>query len=64
LNIYNAEGAFKQILVGYMDDATDAYDTFLDGTTFNSNKHLDFIVFVKENLVIQARGLPLIIKMK
>jgi uncharacterized protein YciI len=23
LNIYNAEGVFKQILVGYMDGATD-----------------------------------------
>jgi uncharacterized protein YciI len=23
LNIYNAEGVFKQILVGYMDRATD-----------------------------------------
>jgi hypothetical protein len=28
LNIYNAEGVFKQILVGYMDGATDAYDAF------------------------------------
>lgn len=59
LNIYNSEGAFKQILVGYMEGATDAYDTFLDGTTFNANKYLDFYSICEEkNLVIQARGLP------
>lgn len=59
LNIYNTEGAFKQLLVGYMEGATDAYDAFLDGTTFNANKYLDFYSICEEkNLVIQARGLP------
>jgi uncharacterized delta-60 repeat protein len=59
LNIYNSEGVFKQILVGYMEGATDAYDAFLDGTTFNANKYLDFYSICEEkNLVIQARGLP------
>jgi hypothetical protein len=35
------------MLVGYMTGATDAYD-LLDGTTFNANKYIDFIVFVKK----------------
>lgn len=59
LNISSTEGAFKQILVGYMDGATNGYDTFLDGSTFNANRYLDFYSICEENnLVIQARGLP------
>jgi hypothetical protein len=42
-----------------MDGATDAYDAFLDGTSFNSNQYLDFYsICESKNLVIQARGLP------
>jgi hypothetical protein len=37
---------FKQILVGYMDGAL-TRTMLLDGTSFNSNQYLDFIVFVK-----------------
>jgi hypothetical protein len=40
------DGVFKQMLVGYMTGATDM--TLLDGTTFNANKYIDFIVFVKK----------------
>jgi hypothetical protein len=45
LNIYNAEGVFKQILVGYMDGQL-TRTMLLDGTSFNSNQYF-FIVFVK-----------------
>jgi hypothetical protein len=59
LNVYNTQGAFKQVLVGYMTGATDAYDPFLDGTTINANKYIDFYSICGEkNLVIQAKGLP------
>jgi hypothetical protein len=59
LNMYSADGVFKQMLVGYMTGATDAYDPFLDGTTFSTNKYLDFYSICEEkNLVIQAKGLP------
>jgi hypothetical protein len=46
LNIYNAE-CVKQILVGYMDRQL-TRTMLLDGTSFNSNQYLDFIVFVKK----------------
>ncbi|MEZ7505827.1 T9SS sorting signal type C domain-containing protein [Flavobacterium sp. Arc2] len=59
LNMSNASGAFKQMLVGYMTDATDGYDTFLDGTTFTANQYIDFYSICEgKNLVIQAKGLP------
>ena len=59
LNMYNENGAFKQMLVGYMTDATDGYDSFLDGTTFNANQYIDFYSICEgKNLVIQAKGLP------
>jgi uncharacterized delta-60 repeat protein len=59
LNMYNSDGAFKQMLVGYMEGATDGYDSFLDGTTFNANKYLDFYSICEgKNLVIQAKALP------
>jgi hypothetical protein len=41
-----------------MDGATDAYDAFLNGTSFNSNQYLDFIVFVKVKFGDTSRGLP------
>jgi uncharacterized delta-60 repeat protein len=59
LNMYHAQGAFKQILVGYIADATDGYDSFLDGTTFSANKYIDFYSICDgKNLVIQAKSLP------
>jgi predicted RNA-binding protein associated with RNAse of E/G family len=45
LNIYNAEGVFKQILDIWTGQLTRTM--LLDGTSFNSNQYLDFIVFVK-----------------
>jgi flavodoxin len=47
------------MLVGYMTDATDGFDSFLDGTTFSANKYIDFYSICEEkNLAIQAKGLP------
>jgi uncharacterized delta-60 repeat protein len=59
LNMYNADGVFKQILVGYMAGASNGYDSFFDGTTFNANKYIDFYSICEEKkLVIQAKGIP------
>jgi len=59
LNFENKQGAFKQILVGYIQEATDLYDENYDAESFNSNKYVDFYSIVKnKNLVIQGRALP------
>ncbi|MTH18047.1 T9SS sorting signal type C domain-containing protein [Flavobacterium sp. LC2016-01] len=59
LNITNTGGAFKQLMVGYIEGATDAYESIFDGTTMDANKYLDFYSINENNkLVIQGRALP------
>ncbi|WP_158730068.1 MULTISPECIES: LamG-like jellyroll fold domain-containing protein [unclassified Flavobacterium] len=59
LNLTNAQGAFKQMLVGYISGATNNYDTTFDGTSYNGNKFLDFYsVNNNKMLTIQGRALP------
>ncbi|KAF2335534.1 Ig-like domain-containing protein [Flavobacterium daemonense] len=59
LNMTNDGGAFKQLLVAYVDGATNNYDRLFDGKTFDGNKFLDFYsINDNENLAIQGRGLP------
>ncbi|WP_051234394.1 T9SS sorting signal type C domain-containing protein [Flavobacterium denitrificans] len=59
LNMTNTEGAYKQLLVGYIQGATDEYDRRYDGTTFDGNKFLDFYSINNEHkLAIQGRALP------
>ncbi|WP_281231474.1 T9SS sorting signal type C domain-containing protein [Flavobacterium gelatinilyticum] len=59
LNLTNTEGAFKQLLIGYIEGATNSWDNNYDAVTLNGNKFLDFYS-VNENrkLVIQGRALP------
>ena len=59
LNLTNTEGAFKQVLVGYIEGATNNYENRYDGATVDSNKYLDFYSLGDDNkLVIQGRALP------
>ncbi|RTZ07843.1 T9SS sorting signal type C domain-containing protein [Flavobacterium bomense] len=59
LNLTNTEGAFKQILVGYLDGATNEYDSSFDGLSYNGNEFVDFYsVISDETLAIQGRALP------
>ncbi len=59
LNLTNTQGAFKQILVGYITDATNEYDSRFDGKSFDGNEFVDFYsVNQDKNLVIQGRVLP------
>lgn len=59
LNMTNTEGAFKEILVGYIEGATNNYEKRYDGLTFDGNKFLDFYSINSGNkLVIQGRNLP------
>jgi hypothetical protein len=58
LNLSNAGGAFKQILIGYAAAASDEYDSSFDGQSFNRNQFIDFYSIIQDrNLVIQGRAL-------
>ena len=59
LNMTNTEGAFKQLLVGYIQGATNGYDSDFDGVSMNGNAFIDFYsINLGSNLVIQGRALP------
>lgn len=59
LNFYNAKGAFKQTLIGYIANATNEYDCHFDGLSFDGNEFVDFYSINQDkNLVIQGRALP------
>ncbi|WP_052257270.1 T9SS sorting signal type C domain-containing protein, partial [Flavobacterium sp. AED] len=59
LNLTNAEGAFKQTLLGYVTNATNGYDNSFDGESFDGNQFVDFYsVNEDKNLTIQGRALP------
>lgn len=61
LNMTNEEGAFKQLLVAYVDGATNDFENRYDGITFDANPYLDFYSINNENnYVIQGRSLPFI----
>jgi hypothetical protein len=59
LNMTNEKGAFKQILVGYIQGATNAYENKYDGVSFDANPYLDFYSMISTSkFVIQGRSLP------
>ncbi|MGQ7945664.1 hypothetical protein [Flavobacterium sp. WC2509] len=59
LNLTNNEGLFKQILIGYVDGATNDFDRLYDGVSLNSNTYANFYSnYSTSKLVIQGRALP------
>ncbi|KIA84878.1 delta-60 repeat domain-containing protein [Flavobacterium sp. AED] len=59
LNLSNSQGAFKQTLIGYIEGATNDYDTSFDGESFDGNEYIDFYSINQDkNLAIQGRALP------
>ncbi|MFH7015977.1 T9SS sorting signal type C domain-containing protein [Flavobacterium sp. FlaQc-47] len=59
LNMTNDGGAFKQLLVGYVDGASNEFDKNYDGLTFDGNDYIDFYSLANDNkYVIQGRALP------
>jgi hypothetical protein len=59
LSLTNSEGAFKQMLLGYVTGATNGFDSAFDGVSLDSNKYIDFYsVNDNKNFVIQGRALP------
>jgi uncharacterized delta-60 repeat protein len=59
LNLENKRNVFKQILIGYIPEATNWYDEDYDAESFNGNQYADFYSIVEnKNLAIQGRALP------
>ncbi|MGN8176238.1 T9SS sorting signal type C domain-containing protein [Flavobacterium sp. 22076] len=59
LNLTNTEGAFKQVLIGYIEGATNFWDQNYDAISFNGNPYVDFYSINEgQKLVIQGRALP------
>ena len=59
LNMTNDGGAFKQILIGYIQGASNGLDSDFDGVSLDANPYIDFYsINSGTNLVIQGRALP------
>ncbi|MBW4361112.1 hypothetical protein [Flavobacterium taihuense] len=59
LNLTNAGGVFKQLLVGYITGATNGWDDLYDGISYDANMYADFYsINDGKNLTIQGRALP------
>ncbi|WP_337967749.1 T9SS sorting signal type C domain-containing protein [uncultured Flavobacterium sp.] len=59
LNLTNTKGAFKQVLVGYIEGATNEWDVNYDAVAFNGNTFVDFYsINDATKLSIQGRALP------
>lgn len=48
LNLYNEQGAFSQILLGFIEGATLHFDKNFDGLRFRGNKYLSFYAPIDE----------------
>jgi hypothetical protein len=59
LELFNGQGAYKQILVGYASEATNGLDSGYDGEYFDGGTGLSFYsILSPKKLAIQGRGLP------
>lgn len=58
LNATNANGAFSQILIGYVSDATQGYDPAIDGKHMNDGDIALASLIGPDKFAIQGRALP------
>jgi hypothetical protein len=59
VNISNTQGAYNQVLVGYVTGATDGYDTMYDGTPMSTGNVLSMYSLIgTSGYSIQGRALP------
>ena len=58
LNIQNEEGAYNQMLLGYISGATNEYDRDFDGKDFGDNVVKLYSILEDDKLAIQGRALP------
>jgi hypothetical protein len=57
LNLYN-DTNFRQMLLGYIEGATNNFDRLYDGDSFTGNEINLYSILSGHNLVIQGRALP------
>lgn len=61
LDVANADGLFKQTLIGYAQGATNSFDTAFDGPMPNGGNAISFYSLMADNtssFAVQARALP------
>jgi hypothetical protein len=58
LNLNDATNNYNQILVGYMDGATNSVDNMIDGLVLDDSNSTLFSVLNDDKYVIQGRALP------
>lgn len=58
LNLKGATKGFNQVLVGYLENATNEYDVLFDGESFGGNQVTFYTILDDKDLVIQGRALP------
>jgi hypothetical protein len=58
LNLQGETQGFNQTLVGYITNATNAYDRRYDSESFGGNQVTFYSIAAAKNLVIQGRALP------
>lgn len=59
LDLKNNQGAYKQILVGYIEQATNAFDDGFDGEVLEAGNNVSFYsVLDSKKLSIQGKALP------
>jgi len=58
INLSNNKDAYRQMMVGYIEGATNALDTQYDGSSFTQNEIDIYTILGKEQLAIQGRALP------
>lgn len=58
LNLTSAQNHFNQMLVGYIENATNGLDTSYDGAVFSGGAVSLYSILDSKNLTIQGRALP------
>ena len=60
LDIYNDQGLFKELLIGYLTDATNEFDTAFDGPSVDAGNPINIYSILPnaKKLTIQGRALP------
>ena len=57
LNLYNNEGAFSQILIGFINGASTSYESNYDGQRFEGNNYISFYS-IADHHELAIQGLP------